>query len=56
MRKNFIPVKSFNQWHRLPREVVQPPSLELFRTGVDEAMRTNVQPHAADPAMRRKVG
>ena len=27
------------QWHRLPREVVQSPSLEVFQSRVDVALR-----------------
>jgi len=27
------------QWHRLPREVVQSPSLEVFRNRMDVALR-----------------
>jgi len=42
MRKNFTPVKSFDQWNRLLKEVVQPSPLELFKTRVDKAVSTNV--------------
>ena len=35
MRKTFFPVRVPEQWHRLPREVVESPSLETFRTHLD---------------------
>ena len=38
MRKNFFPVRVPEQWHRLPREVVESPSLETFKTNLDAAL------------------
>jgi len=36
MRKNFITLRVMEHWNRLPREVVESPSLEIFRTFLDE--------------------
>ncbi|KFV78137.1 hypothetical protein N308_15071, partial [Struthio camelus australis] len=35
MRKNFFTVRVPEPWHRLPREVVESPSLEIFKTRLD---------------------
>ena len=38
MRKNFFPLRVTEQWNRLPREVVDSPSLEIFKTHLDKVL------------------
>jgi len=38
MRKNFFPLRVTEHWHRLPREVVESPSPEIFKTRLDKAL------------------
>jgi len=38
MRKNFFPLKLTEHWNRLPREVVESPSLEIFKSCLDKVL------------------
>jgi len=38
MRKNFFPLRVMEPWHRLPREVMESPSLEIFKTCLDAVL------------------
>jgi len=39
IRKNFFPERVARRWNRLPREVVESPSLEMFKNHVDVALQ-----------------
>ena len=38
MRKNFFPLRVKKPWNRLPREAVESPSLEIFKTRLDKVL------------------
>ena len=42
IRKNFFPEGVVGHWNRLPREVLESPSLEVFKRRVDEALQDMV--------------
>ena len=46
VRRNLLSERLVLQWHRLPREVVESLSLEVFKSRVDVALRDTVSGHA----------
>jgi len=38
MRKNFFTLRVMEHWNRLPREVVESPSLEILKTRLDKVL------------------
>jgi len=47
-RKNFFSERVVQYWHRLPREVEELPSLEVFKKCGDMALRDVVSGHGGD--------
>jgi len=43
IRKRFFTMRVVKPWHRLPREVVDAPSLETFKARLDEALSNLIQ-------------
>ena len=43
VRKKLFPMRVVRPWHRLPREMVDAPSLETFMVGLDGALSNLIQ-------------
>ena len=48
IRRYFFSGRVVLQWHRLPREVVESPSLEMLKNRMDVALRDIVSGHGGD--------
>ena len=55
IRKSFFSLRTAQQWDRLPREAVQSPNVEVFKTQLDKALSNQIRPQSC-PCCEQEVG
>lgn len=51
LKEIFFITRTVSYWNSLPREVVQSPAMEVFKTQLDKALSNPVCPPRADPTL-----